>query len=245
MTRQYGQDPILEAVCEFHFAPDSPWDLTVPGLIYEEIKDQFPNRQQCQVVNQLVINSKQGPQAKVQTIERMQFFTRDRTALVQTNKHFLAVNHLKRYPTWSTFWPMIEKGLGAYQRAAPGKILQVVLRYINRIDIPGKSATLRDYFNFYPATSDALPINFSTCIAGITSAVDDPRGQLGIQLTSIPGQGDTASMMLDIHHRLAESKGIADDLVMAWVQDAHSYMVGVFEACITDKTRELFGEPDE
>lgn len=245
MTRQYGQDPILEAVCEFHFAPDSPWDLTVPGLIYEEIKDQFPIKQQRQILNQIVVNSKQGPQANVQTIERMQFFNTNRTALVQTNKHFLSVNHLKRYPTWSTFFPMIEKGLQAYEKAAPGKILQVGLRYINRIDIPGKSVSLREYFSFYPATSEALPISFSTCIAGITSVVDDPHGQLGIQLTSIPGQGETVSMMLDIHHRLVENKGIADDLVMAWVKDAHSYMVGVFEACITKKTRELFGKPNE
>ena len=33
--------PIIEAICEFQLMPDSPWDLTIHGLIYETIKNTF------------------------------------------------------------------------------------------------------------------------------------------------------------------------------------------------------------
>lgn len=41
VQRQYRNLPIEEAVCEFRFAPGSAWNLTVPGLFYEKIKDFY------------------------------------------------------------------------------------------------------------------------------------------------------------------------------------------------------------
>ena len=42
VSRQYPNPPVIEAVCEFRLPPDSEWDLTVPGLVYEHIRDQVP-----------------------------------------------------------------------------------------------------------------------------------------------------------------------------------------------------------
>ncbi|MGQ0654564.1 MAG: TIGR04255 family protein [Betaproteobacteria bacterium] len=46
MPKKYKNPPIIEAICEFRFSETSPWDLTIPGLIYELVKDKFPKRVQ-------------------------------------------------------------------------------------------------------------------------------------------------------------------------------------------------------
>lgn len=36
--------PLVEAVCEFQFVPESKWDWTIPGLLFEKIGKEFSER---------------------------------------------------------------------------------------------------------------------------------------------------------------------------------------------------------
>jgi len=44
MNKQYENPPIREVVCEFRFQSENRWDLAVPGLIYADLKQEFPRR---------------------------------------------------------------------------------------------------------------------------------------------------------------------------------------------------------
>lgn len=46
MVRKYKHPPIVEALCEFQFIPSQPWDITIPGLLYDRINSEFPVKQQ-------------------------------------------------------------------------------------------------------------------------------------------------------------------------------------------------------
>jgi len=46
MKRKYKKPPIVEALCEFQFIPQEPYNLTIPGLFYDKIKEEFPIRQE-------------------------------------------------------------------------------------------------------------------------------------------------------------------------------------------------------
>jgi len=46
MGKKYKNPPIVEALCEFQFVPGQPWDITIAGMLYERIKDEFPIKQQ-------------------------------------------------------------------------------------------------------------------------------------------------------------------------------------------------------
>jgi hypothetical protein len=37
---------LIEALCEFQFA-DGEWDWTIPGLVYQQIKHEFPIKRQA------------------------------------------------------------------------------------------------------------------------------------------------------------------------------------------------------
>lgn len=42
--RKYKNPPIVEALCEFRFVPSDEWNLTVPGLIFQELKHVYDGK---------------------------------------------------------------------------------------------------------------------------------------------------------------------------------------------------------
>lgn len=149
MGRRYRNPPVIEALCEFRFEPGQPWDLAVPGLVYEKIRDDFPKRRQARVLEARITARPSEVGQEILTTDRMQFLRKDEKALIQVGRDLLAVNHLRPYPSWQAFLPLIRQGLSAYREAAhPSGLSRVGLRYINRIEIPGPSIKLEDYFDF-------------------------------------------------------------------------------------------------
>ena len=136
MGRRYGRAPLVEALCEFRFAPDSPWDLTVPGLVYERVRDPFSEKRQARVIEANLAASEKGLEQRLTSSERMQFVRPDQTALVQVGEHLLVVNHLQPYPGWDAFLPLIRQGFQAYTEVTGArKIARIGLHFINRIEI--------------------------------------------------------------------------------------------------------------
>ena len=77
MSRQYIKPPVVEAVCEFRFSPDTKWDLTIPGLVYEKVQGQFPHKE-THLVSEIEINQEaKGIKQQVRTNERIWFLTED------------------------------------------------------------------------------------------------------------------------------------------------------------------------
>jgi uncharacterized protein (TIGR04255 family) len=42
----YNNSPIIESICEFRFTEDTNWDITVPGLIFEDVRTEYPYKEQ-------------------------------------------------------------------------------------------------------------------------------------------------------------------------------------------------------
>lgn len=54
MARTYNKPPLIEAVCDFRFSSTQPWDWTIPGLFYEQIRLDFPNKNQLSTIETTV-----------------------------------------------------------------------------------------------------------------------------------------------------------------------------------------------
>lgn len=247
MGKKYQNPPIVEALCEFQFEPDSSWDLAIPGLVYEKLRDVFPKRRQSKG---LALNILAGPEAveqRVRTTDLMQFLREDEKALVQVGPHLLTVNHLKPYSSWQEFSPLIKKGIEAYCAVAePKGIHRIGLRYINYIEIPERSIKLENYFEFYPFTGPDLPKEHGLFIVGIQVPCEASRDILKIALTSANTQTpDTSAIILDLDYFLAKPKEVAPDDVFKWMDVAHDRVEKAFEACITDRLRQAFVEATE
>jgi len=240
--KKYRNPPIIEALCEFRFEPSLPWDLAIPGLVYEKVRDSFPKRRQIRAFETSISTGPAGVEQQIRTTDRMQFLREDEKALIQVGPDLLAVNHLRPYPTWREFLPLIQKGFDAYREAAnPKGIRRIGLRYINRIEIPGQRIELEEYFEFRPFVGPHLPQDFGPFIIGIQVPYEDSRDALRLQLANATIETpNIVAVMLDLDYFLAKPGKISLDRVFEWIDVAHSHVEEVFEACITDRLRQMF-----
>lgn len=247
MGKTYKNSPIIEALCEFQFEQNSPWDLAIPGIIYDRVQPSFPIRRQATRVSiELPESRETGPQ--VVSLPLTQFWSEHEQSLIQVGEYLLSVNHVKPYLSWEKFLPLIKEGYNAYREVAdPTSIRKVTLRYINRIEFPAQSVNLEDYFEFRPYTGPDLPQHHGAFTTVIQIPYEDGRDVLNLQLSSIASgtASDTVAVMLDLAYALAREGEITFGDVFRWIEDAHSRIEEVFEASITDQLKQTFEEVTE
>jgi uncharacterized protein (TIGR04255 family) len=216
-------------------------------IVYDRVKESFPTRRQTTRVSL-------GPPAQGDMNPQLafmpltQFWSKDETSLIQVGTHLLSINHLKPYPFWEKFLPIVTYGFNAYQEAvAPKGIRGISLRYVNKIDIPGTQVNLEDYFEFRPFVGPNLPQLHGPFMVAIQLPYENARDVLTLQLISITGTSiqNTLAISLDLTYSLVKPGEITADGVVNWMENAHHYIVEVFEASITDKLKKEFGEVPE
>ncbi len=249
MSRKYKNPPLVEAICEFQFAPTSEWDIAIPGLVYEQLKETFPIREQVsqELEFAVVANAEGGIQPQVRTVAKLVRFVRDdKEALVQLGPHLLSINHLKPYPTWEEYLPLVQRVYDVYQKVAQPQVIgRIGLRYINRIEIPSSTIGLADYFQFYPHLGSGFPKSIGPFITGVQIAYDE-RDVLQVQLANaVSERVDCISMVLDIDYSLLDPQKMEVGSTQEWLQVAHDRIEQIFEACLTDKLRTMFEEESE
>lgn len=247
--KKYKKSPIIEAICEFQFEENSPWDLTIPGLVYEKVRRTFPKRRQATRVSlgKSASAEELGPQFG--TTSLMQFFRADEKAIIQVGPNLLSINILKPYPSWEKFLPLIKKGFNSYcDVVAPKGIRRIGLRYINQIELPGQNINLEDYLEFRPFVGSKLPQDFVTFLVGVQIPYEESRDILNIQLTSLPRNSiseDRAALIFSLDYVLMKPTEITLDGAFKWINTAHSRIEEAFEASISQQLRGLFKEVRE
>lgn len=244
MGRKYAHPPVVEAVCEFRLSPDSPWDMTVPGLVYEKLKDAFPIKEQRWIQEIQLAQSPEGLQQEIRTSERVLFFAENKKTFVQVGPRLLAVNSLRPYPSWKTFKALIAKAFESLTEVTEVTALERLgLRYINQVEIPASVRELNKYFRFYLSLGEGFPGDVERFVAGCEFPSANLRDSCRVQLTpAVSSSPQNLRLMLDIDYFMAKPKGVGPQHAMEWVENAHSKVVDVFEACITDRSRELWAE---
>lgn len=243
MSKKYKNPPIVEALCEFQFVPGQPWDFTIHGLFYEKISSEFPDKQQQMGIGIRVKQEAGAIQHEVlQPPNRMQFFRKDKSALIQVGPDLLVVNHLKPYPAWEVFKPLILDNLNKYIAVAqPKGFKRIGLRYINKIDIPEKSIETTDYFNFYPHIPVELPQIHEAFNIRVEIPHQENRDRILLTFVStIPEKPEVLSFLLDLDYVMILPEKVAVEQAGEWLEQAHEIIESTFEACITDKCRNLF-----
>jgi uncharacterized protein (TIGR04255 family) len=246
MGRKYQAPPVVEAVCEFRFAPGQPWDWTIPGLMYDKIKGAYPKKKQQNLMElQFQAKAEEAPPQVTGGIAKMQFLNDAETALVQVGPDMLAVNHLRPYPEWTKFKDMLFSNLEVYKQVAlPKGVSRIGLRYINRVEIPSRTFLLPDYFNAFPLVPNPIPQRFAQFIQRTDIDYPDAQGQLRLILGTAPETNDkVCAFMFDLDFYTNVTGVLKMDEIVPWVDRAHTELEKAFVACFTDKTHtEIFKE---
>lgn len=224
--------PLVEAVCEFRFYPSDEWDWTVPGRLYDRIKEDFPRRQQVRNTEFLVQVGADSPAVQSES-GRVMMIREDESALVQVGPHQLVVNHKRPYPGWDKFSSLVRDLLEVYVELVPSSPERTGLRYINQIpglaDGPTEIGSLTTLDPPLPKEIERPLLNF---YQRYELQHDDPPGvlihQTGMQLTP---ENDLV-LLLDIDFgSLPDS---APNLAESgrWLQAAHDRIEEAFQASV-------------
>jgi uncharacterized protein (TIGR04255 family) len=236
----YKRPPITEAVIEMRFA--APIDSATLDKVSSAFKPLYPGEEFLKGV-QFQMNLDVTSSAP-QTIEQMGYrrSSPDQTHILVLMPPSLIMSQLAPYPGWDQFfgrfcrdWDIWKKSVG-YR-----KIIRIGVRYINRIDIPSSDPVVYEehFLNVYPhipevlgpvmqyAVQAQLPIVDIGCNLTLNSSVV-PSPLLGHRSFVIDqdiGKDNPPQNDDDIYNVLNEIRVIKNR---------------VFEACITDRARELF-----
>jgi len=258
MSKSYIKPPVVEVFSEFQFAPNphQPLDITVIGLFYDKIKNNFPKKQpQIGVgvpfspTKPLQMGEMQPPQAGLSLAinQRVQFFRQDRSALLQATPDTLTVNHLTPYTSWDEFKPVILDNFEIFREIInPKGFKRIALAYINRLDFNEWPAELKNCFNFYftlpKGLSNVPPVAFTS---SVEIPYEDGRNNLGVTLQTIPPERPNLfSCMLNLNYhtsRPESAENVHLNNVGEWIQTAHDIVVGAFEQCLTSECKARFG----
>jgi uncharacterized protein (TIGR04255 family) len=117
------------------------------------------------------------------------------------------------------------------------------LRYVNLINIPGDEINPRSYFELCPFIGEKLPQETISFMTGCVFPFSGERDACKVKLfTRAPRDDNTTAYSLDIDYTLIKPRSVLANQTMDWIENAHSEVEKIFEGCITDSLREIFGE---
>ncbi len=229
MNRILRKDPIVEAVCAFRFK-SSDWDWTVPGLLWGQLREEFPLKQQFDLV---------APETPLDSDEAMgvsqlNFWRADKTALVRTQPNELGVVQRAPYSGWPSFKATIERVLKTYREVAPtSELKEISLRYMNQLPLPPENEfDVGHYLNVLPTVPKIGEGALGAWMQQVNISKPDEKLLLIFKAGMVPvSEGNDLMMIMDFSAR-GTSKDISDGEELAWLEVAHQQIEYLFFACL-------------
>lgn len=245
--REYAAPPVVEALCEAYFS-GGKWDPTLPGLFFQRIRAEFPNRALAQEVGAAPGGHFGEADAGLGSgASRMQFHEKNGSRIVQFTKDLLVVNQLRPYPGFDAWRPVAVEMLSLYRELVrPEKLDRIGLRYINRVVIPKTSFHMSEFFGVYAIVPQELGGEYASFLVRVEVPPIFPDHRLLITLSSEPSRLPGAvEILLDLYDVVGESDRPLLDTFEATLRAAHQNVVLGFENAITPAARRLFKEKTE
>jgi len=245
-SHKYRNSPIVEAVCEFRFAAESRYDVLIYGLVFDKVKSRYPNRRTRQ---QISLESEVGEGHVQQRIGNpvttIQFVSEDEKSLIQIDPDKVSFIRRSPYVSWEDFRQEIRRGIQNYSSVVSGRKLERIgLRYINRIELPEREVKLTDYLKAVPRIPDPqAPAVIRTWAQRQEIVYTENSAVMTVQAGSINDEEiDGAAFLLDFDYATAEIIPSFDSVngLIEWLDIAHACIEIMFEASLTDTTRQLF-----
>lgn len=243
--REYANPPVVEALCEVHFA-DSRWDDTVPGRFFDRVQGLgFSEKEPVQRHEARIhLGGAAGPTAAVREDTRMRFRSVDRARVVQVEPELVVVNQLRPYPTFADWSPTVVSVARTFAELVEAKgVSRIGLRYINRIDLPGSRVDLQDWFMVAPQLPSAWKDTAGSFMVRVERKVAEDL-ELILTFGSAPSEVGESSFMLDLYaiHTLKVLASV--ESLPPLLEDAHSCIESAFEGSITESLRTRFRTAD-
>jgi uncharacterized protein (TIGR04255 family) len=253
----YNRAPILEAVIDiqvrFNAPPDAAAFLQTAQRVAQGLSARFTQAVQLPFVGIGVgVAATSAGSLPAQTAVatprvihqgglRLASAQNDRVLLLQPRG--LTFSHMPPYSEWKTFRDEAAELWKSFVRLAkPDAVTRTALRYINRFGIPQRRFELSDYFAFRFELPGGIPQDVSSFFVQCQM----PQADIGSDVTAIVNLGSAGTdpsgsqyILLDFDVFTTRQLDARSDAVIELLDQLRVRKNELFEACITDRAREL------
>lgn len=241
----YARAPLHEVTAEFRFRAGEPWDLTIPGLLYERLRGIYPQKRhgrrvelQTRIVEGQVVPLVRDGAGEVQ------FLAPDGQSGIKLEVDQLIYQRVGPYPGWPALRQDIDRVLESYlEIAGPAAYEQLRLHFVNRIALSRAAGNVdvSRWLTVWPRVPTKLASTFGRFLVKIDLPAPELRGHLvlttGIAETATAD--NSIGLILDLDF-LSVDPPVPLDAQGGWLEVAHRRISEAFEMCITDEARLVF-----
>lgn len=241
MTNAYRRPPIIEAVVEVRVV--TPLDDALLNKLQNLLAERYPAPPQ-KTAN---ISVEAGPNGVTinQEASGFKILSNDGTFTVSVGRGAISTSRTAPYGGWDEFIGEAVLNWEVWKKVAGRRdIARIGLRYINRIDVPvaeNVEISMDDILNFGVKRPRLTGFGPMTQFA-VNAEIPMLERPYKLILNSSPTPSPlvkTASFLLDLDLSLDHQLPKNDDALWGEVTKFREIKNLVFDACITDKTREL------
>lgn len=240
--RHYRKAPITEAIIDLRV--ELPPDFSAAELMkaHEGQKVAYPTVQEAfSAFGQIQVGPQVSATAGRQHMGYL-FQSEDTKQVYQARLDGFTMSRLAPYENWDALRDEARRLWDVYRSVAnPSKVLRLAVRYVNRIDMPLPVKDLKDYLRTVPEVSPDLPQELSGYFMQLSIPMEDIKSLTVINETIIESASQNViSVVLDIDIFRNVDLPADEESIWAFFEELRYRKNDVFEACVTDKARELF-----
>lgn len=239
----YPNPPITEAILDVRVAVASEGAHTALSDLCDQLGDEFPHRAPIlTAIGQMEVGPQGGAASVQQVAVGWKLTSSDERQIAQAREDGFTFSRLAPYYGWSSFQSSARKAWRKYRRAvSPKSIERLAVRYINRIDVPGEQVELKDYFRTFPEIAPELPQHLDGFFVQVQLAIAPLKARCLINQTIVPPRRPgVVSFVLDVDLFRMDEVPQDEEAMWEYFERLREEKDRIFEACITDSSRELF-----
>jgi len=238
---QYRKSPLTQAVVNLYTR--LPQNVTAETLhsIRGESEQQFPNEVELKQAHfELRLEQGSSPTASQQTAGWM-FRSVDEKRIIQSRLDGFAFARLAPYEGWDSFTDEAKSFWSRYREiATPEAVTALGLKYTNIFNIPAPIKDFKDFFRTTPEVSPSMPQGLAGFFMQLQIPYPQENSMLVLTHTLVPPpQAGIVSLVLDIELTCANNVSSDESAIWQLLERHHNIKNDVFDACITDATKEL------
>lgn len=240
---RYKKPPVVEMLFSIRTAPATPVD---PAIFLEDVPKAFPDTfSEHKVLHtfQSQVMMKGDGSADHDTKSQLagyRFVAPDNAFLAHYLVNGLTLNFLPPYSGYAPSLEVFKKHWVVYKRlSGASPVVGLVLRYIDRIDIPrnGNHFSLSEYFTIAPPT---LGLKAHNCYVQyhLNDDAEDVRAR--VIWSSLEDKPEHWSFALDTEATLDPADMTDEEGIWSAFHRLHDWCTHVFNKSLTEKCKQLF-----
>ena len=239
----YRKPPITEAIIQIQFK--NSVDTKLMGKALKKFRTLYPNYKTLKNLNVKVNVKEAGSKPDTDTDEDIGhlFASSDFSQQLSIWDSKISDTQLAPYSGWEAFIERFRKDFNTWRKVIGfQEVKQIGVRYINRIDMPIESGIVEHetYLNLYPAVPGIINPIFNQAVQ-VMSELTDIKSTLRINSAMVESPlPNHLAIIIDQDIVSVLDPPQSEKEIVRHLNAVRTKKNDIFEACITDKSRELF-----